>query len=130
MTNACSLRSRLTQPLFLLWTVAIASQLAVDWSVRYTEPSSEVRSWLGFLPVPLWIFVIAAFARAVWRSDELQRRIHMQALSIAFVLAAVLMLVFAALERADIYHVTLSGVGGLLMVLLMIGYIVSAWRYR
>jgi len=129
MTSSCSGLSRLKKPVFLWWTAALATQLAVDW-FQYSAPGSGARSFLGLLPALVWIFVIAAFVRAVFKSDELQQRIHMQAFSIAFVLAAILILVCSGLERAGIYGATLSGIGGSLMLLLLISYVVSAWRYR
>jgi hypothetical protein len=78
----------------------------------------------------MWIFVIVAYVRAVSRLDELQQRIHMQAASIAFVLASILILVFSALDSAGIYHATMGGFRDSLILLLMISYIVPAWRYR
>jgi len=130
MTKACSWRSRLTQPLFLWWAASLTTRLAVDWLLKNSDVQSPARSLLGLLPPLMWIFVIVAYVRAVSRLDELQQRIHMQAGSIAFVLAVILILVFSTLDRAGIYHATLSGVWNSLMLLLMISYIVPAWKYR
>jgi hypothetical protein len=129
MTSDCGWLSRLRRPVFLWWTAAFAAQLAVDW-FQYREPVTAARSYLVMLPALMWIFVIGAFVRAVFKSDELQQRIHLQAVFITFVLAAILILVFSGLERAGIYRATLSVIGGSLMLLLMISFIVSAWRYR
>ncbi len=82
------------------------------------------------MPPLMWGFVIVAYARAVSRLDELQQRIHMQAASIAFVLAAIVVLVFSALDGAGIYHASMGGVRDSLMLLLMISYIVPVWKYR
>jgi hypothetical protein len=70
------------------------------------------------------------FVRAVLKSDEFQRRIHMQAVSLACVLAAILMLVFSALERAGIYRTTWSGIGSCLLLLFAASYGCVAWKYR
>src|SRR5579863_8276995 len=108
MTAVSRWRSLLTQPVFLWWAASLTTRLAVDWLLRNWDVPSQARSLLGLLPPLMWILVIAAYVRAVSGLDELQQRIHMQAASIAFVLATVLVLVLAALDRAGIYHATLS----------------------
>jgi len=130
MTATCSWRSRLTRPVFVWWTAAFATQLTVDWVFKYTELPSPARLFFGFLPALMWILVVVAFVQAVRKSDELRQRIHMQAVSIASVPAAVLILVFSGSERAGIYRASWSDVGGSMMLLLIVSYIFSAWRYR
>lgn len=102
----------------------------VDWLFKNRDVPSQTRSLLGLLPPLMWIFVIAAYVRAVSGLDELQRRVHMQAASVAFVLATVLILVLAALDRAGMYHATWSGASNSLIFLLMISYVVPVWKYR
>jgi hypothetical protein len=130
MTSANSQWSRLRQPLFLWWAAGLATKLAVDWLLKYRVVNSPARSLLVLLPPLIWTFVIMAFVQAIFKLDELQRRIHLQAGSFAFVLAAGLIWVLAGLERAGIYHATMDGVGGLLIFLWMISYVFSAWKYR
>jgi FtsH-binding integral membrane protein len=130
MTATCSWRSRLRRPVFLWWTAAFATQLIVYWLFKYAELSSPARLFFGFLPALMWIFVVLAFVQTVRKSDELRQRIHMQAVSIASVPAAILILVFSGLERTGIYRASWSDVGSSVMLLLVAAYIFSAWRYR
>ncbi len=130
MTADCSWLSRLRRPMFLWWTVAFATELAVDWVFKYRGLSSRTRPIVAFLPALMWICVTVAFVWAVLKSDEFQQRIQLQALAIAFVPTAILVLVFSGLERAGIYHATWSDVGGPFMFLLLLAYFFSAWRYR
>jgi hypothetical protein len=130
MTATCSWRSRVRRPVFLWWAAAFATQLTVDWLFKYTELGSPARVFFGFLPALMWIFVVVAFVQTIRKSDELRQRIHMQAVSIASVPAAILILVFSGLERAGIYTASWSDVGSSMMLLLMVAYIFSAWRYR
>ena len=130
MPKACSWSSRLKRPLFLLWLAAIAVQLAADAFLKYTALSFPARPFIGLLPALLWILVVAAFVQAILKSDELQQRIHMQAASIASVLAIVFSLVLSELHRAGIYQANLNGVWSSLLFLLMISYVFSGWRYR
>ena len=129
MTLGNSQWSRLRQPV-LWWAASLATRLAVDWLLKYRVVNSPARSILALLPPLMWTVVILAFVQAIFKLDELQRRIHMQAGSLAFVLAAGLIWVLVGLERAGIYHATLSGAGELLMFLWMISYIFSVWKYR
>ncbi len=127
--TACSWVSRLRQPVFRWWFAALAVQLAVNMVFKFIAHGAS-RALLGLLPALMWIFVVVAFVQAVLRSDELQQRIHMQAVSLAGVSAIVLILVVSGLERAGIYHGFLNAVWSSLLFLLLISYIVSAWRYR
>jgi Kef-type K+ transport system membrane component KefB len=130
MTLACSWRSRLRRPVFLWWAAAFATQLVVHWLLKYAELSPPARLFLSFLPALMWIIVVVTFVQTIRKSDELRQRIHMQAVSIAAVPAAILILVFAGLERSGIYSASWSDVGSSMMLLLMVAYIFSAWRYR
>jgi hypothetical protein len=130
MTSANSQWSRLRQPFILWWAVSLVTRLAVDWLLKYRIVPSN--SLLVLLPPLMWTLIIVAFVQAIFKLDELQRRIHLEAASLAFVVTAGLIWVLAGLERAGIYHhpATLSDVGGLLMFLWMISYLFSAWKYR
>jgi hypothetical protein len=99
--------------LFLWWAASLVTELAVDWLLKYRVVNSPASSLLVLLPPLMWTFVIMAFVQAIFKLDELQRRIHLLAGSLAFMLAAGLIWVFAALERAGIYHhhATVSEVG-------------------
>jgi FtsH-binding integral membrane protein len=130
MTASGSWRSLLTQPVFLWWAASLIARLGVDWLFKYGNLQSPARSLIGLLPPLMFIFVIVAYVRSVAGLDELQQRIHMQAAATAFVLAAILILVLSALDGAGIYHPTLGGVRDSLIFLLMISYVVPAWKYR
>jgi len=130
MTPDCSWLSRLRRPVFLWWMVAFVTQLVVDSVFKYRGLSSRNRPVVALLPTLMWICVTVAFVWAVIKSDEFQQRIHLQALAIACVPTAILVLVFSGLDRAGIYRATWSDVGGPFALLLLVAYIFSAWRYR
>jgi len=127
---ANSWRRRLTRPVLLWWIVAWTTEVTVEWLFKRGGLHSPPRTLLAFLPVPLWICFVVAFVRAVRRRDELQQQIYLQALSVAFGLTLALVLCFAGLERAGIFRVAWSDVVSSLMVLWVIAYVFSAWRYR
>ena len=130
MAATSSWRARLTRPVFLWWVLAWTTEVTVEWLFKRGGLHSPARLLLAFVPVPLWIFFVVAFVRAVRRMDELQQQIYLQALSVAFGLALALALVFAGLERSGIYRAAWSDVVSSLMFLWVIAYILASWRYR
>jgi hypothetical protein len=130
MMQSCSWLLRLRRPVFLWWLAALLTQLAVDWLFGHRALPLPARILFGFLPAVMWIFVAVAFVRVFVKLDELQQRIHLQAVSVAFVPTTILMLVFSGLERAGIYRASWSDVVDPFVILLLLAHIFFAWRYR
>jgi len=127
-TSTCAWHSRFTRPLFLWALCAELTEIAVRSLVKTTTRS--VPLWLTLLPViPAMFFVVALF-RAVQRMDELQKRICLESVFIAFMLTLVLAFVVAGLDQAGIYHAKSDALGTPMMGLWACAYIVSVWRYR
>jgi hypothetical protein len=129
MATTSGWTSRLKRPAFLWANVAAATQIAVQVILKHEALSAPARSVLGFLPALVWIFFIVSFVLDVRRRDELQRLIHLQAASIAFVLTVVLTLLLSALESAGLYRATWNWIGTPSMLLWAIAYISLASRY-
>jgi hypothetical protein len=129
VTSTCSWPKRLTRPIFLWWVVAWTAEVTVEWLFKRGGLQPSLRPFLAFLPVPLWIFFVVAFVRAIRRMDELQQQIYLETFSIAFGLTLALTLVFAGLERAGIYRAAWSDVVSSLMFLWVVAYIFASWRY-
>ena len=127
-TRPCTWGSRLTRPVFLCALGAVLTEIAVQSLVK-TQPRLA-SPWLMLLPViPAVLFVVAIF-RAVEKMDELQKRICLESVFVAFMLTLVLAFVIAGLDRAGIYHAKSDGLGTPMMFFWACAYIVSAWRYR
>jgi len=123
----CAWHSRFTRPVFLWAMCAVLTEFAVQSLGKTTW---SVPPWLTFLPViPAMFFVVALF-RAVQRMDELQKRICLESVFIAFMLTLVLAFVVAGLDQAGIYHAKSDALGTPMMGLWACAYIVSVWRYR
>ena len=124
----CTWHSRFTRSVFLWALCAELTEIAVRSLVKTTTRS--VPLWLTLLPViPAMFFVVALF-RAAQRMDELQRRICLESVFIAFLLTVVLVFVVAGLDRAGIYHAESDALGTPIIGLWACAYIVSVWRYR
>jgi hypothetical protein len=129
-TPTCSSpRSRFTRPVFLWALVALATEFAVEKFYHHASPPQGVRL-LVLLPLIPALFFMVALVRAILHMDELQKRICLESVFIAFMLTLVLTFIFAGLDRAGIYHPTWDSLGTPMMFLWAVAYIFSSWRYR
>jgi hypothetical protein len=91
---------------------------------------AKTPAWLTLLPVvPAMLFVFAA-ARAVQKMDELQKRICLESVFIAFMLTLVLAFVVSGLDQAGIYRAKSDVLGTPMILLWACAYVFSVWRYR
>jgi hypothetical protein len=59
-----------------------------------------LRSGIALFPIPFFVLFLVSFIGSIRRMDELERRIHLEALAVAYPLAMVLIMVLGLLERA------------------------------
>lgn len=92
--------------------------------------SASMQLALALAPlIPLLLFMFA-LVRIAMHMDELQRRITVESVFIAFVSSLTLIFVFSGLEQAGAYHPPWSEVGTMMMALWAVAYIYSSWKYR
>jgi hypothetical protein len=128
--DTCTPRSRWTQP-FVLWGIATAvTGLAVLWLLKHEPMGPALRSALGFLPALMWILFIVALARGIRKLDEMGKRIHLQAASIAFLLTVILAYLFLGLDAAGLYIAKPGDIAGAVVLLWALVLIVVTRRYR
>jgi hypothetical protein len=120
-------RARLTRPVFLWAICALITAMAVQSLGKTTW---SVPSWLTLLPVIPAVFFVVMLFRAVKRMDELQKRICLESVFIAFLMTLVLAFVLAGLDQAGIYHAKFDALGTPMMGFWAIAYVLSVWRYR
>jgi hypothetical protein len=70
----------------------ILSVIVVSWLLKTQEFGPALRLALALAPVAAWVFALIAYSRLIQRLDELQRRIHLEALAFAFSGLAVAMI--------------------------------------
>jgi hypothetical protein len=92
--------------------------------------TGTIPSWLGLLPVIPAIFFLVSLFRAVQQMDELQQRICLESVFIAFMLTLVLAFVVAGLDQAGIYRAKSDALGTPMMFFWACAYVFSVWRYR
>ncbi|HEV7550246.1 MAG TPA: hypothetical protein VGP65_01095, partial [Candidatus Angelobacter sp.] len=69
-------------------------------------------------------------ARMILKMDELQKRICVESLSIAFLLTLLLTAIFVGLELARLPRPKWDDLGSYMMLLWACAYVFSVWRYR
>src|SRR5687768_13515432 len=84
--------------------------LLVLWLVMYfgvrlflearAELSSGARLALAFLPTPVFALFLVSFIRGIRSADELERRIQLEALAVAFPLGLLLLSTLGLAQRA------------------------------
>ena len=123
-------KRRLT-PFYLLATLTLVAVVAVSWSLDHLAIDRSARIALALIPVALWSGAILLLVRTMRTLDELQRRIQLEALAIAFPAALMLGMSVEYLQKAGL--ALDLGVGELwpVMALLYVPALACAyWRYR
>ena len=78
----------------------IGTAFAARVGLELIGPESPWRVPLALAPLPGFLFFLATVIAAVRGLDELGRRIHLEALAVAFPLATVLLMVLGLLQTA------------------------------
>lgn len=80
-----------------LWLLAYFVARAV---LKDSAASTWVRVLVALLPVPFFVATLLLFVRGIRGMDELQRRIQLEALAIAFPVTMVFLMTLGLLQRA------------------------------
>jgi hypothetical protein len=117
--------------LYLLAGLTLVAVIAVSWSLDHLSMAPAGRLVLAMIPVALWSGAITMLVLTVRALDELQRRIQLEALAIAFPAAMMIGMTVEYLQKAGFAHSV--GVGDVwpFMFLLYVPALAFAhWRYR
>jgi hypothetical protein len=98
--------------------------------INISPHSAWWRIPLALTPVIPIIFVLIACIRYWRRIDELQRRMHLEALAFGFCSSALLTFSYGFLENVGFPHISWLFVFPLMMALWGIGGIIASRRYR
>ena len=135
MVTASAARSRRAydRPMVVL----LLSWLVLHFAVRgYLEARPELpSSWrlaLAFVPVPVFVLTLWRFLVALRRADELERRIQLEALALAFPLGLLLLTTLGLVQRAvelSFQDWSYIHVSQMFFVLYLVGVVVARRRY-
>lgn len=129
MTYAPACQSRFTRPVFLWALVALLTDLLVEWlpSHGLYPPLPRPLTLLPLVPVTLfWVSLV----RTILKMDELQKRIWLDSVFIAFMATLALTFVFAGLDRIGIHRTPADDIGSYMMLFWGGAYVFCASRYR
>lgn len=130
MSSAAPCRSRFTRPVFLWALGGLVTELALQTLVRARGLDQRLQ-FLMLLPLVPVAFFLVALVRAIQKMDELQKRITLESIAIAFILTLILTFALAGLQSAGINFASLRDDVGSCMLLFWAGaYVFSARRYR
>lgn len=62
----------------------ILSIIFISWLLKKQEFSVPIRLGMALVPVAIYVYCLVGYLRLIRLADELQRRIHLEALAIAF----------------------------------------------
>lgn len=130
MSVAASCRPRFTRPLFLWALAGLMMQMALEFFVGANALHPHLR-FLLLLPLVPEAFFIGGLVRAILKMDELERRVTLESIAIAFGLTLVLTFALAALENAGVNCTWVRvEVGNFILGFWATAYIFSSRRYR
>ena len=98
--------------------------------LQRTSLSTPARALVALAPVVPTLFALLAFVRFLGRMDELQRRIHLEALGFSLGATGILTFAYGFLENAGFPQLSYIWVLPVMVVLWGIGAAAASWRYR
>jgi hypothetical protein len=115
---------RFTRSAFLWALAALLTEGAVSGDLW--RPAPPLLTMLPLVPLLGFVF---SMVRAIWKMDELQKRICLESVFIAFMLTLIAAFTLSALARAGIYRTGMN-LGTPMMLFFACAYVFSVWRYR
>jgi len=114
-----------------LWFAAYALVLAGSlWLLQAGVEGTGLRIAVSLSPMVPGVGVCWAVLRQLGRMDEMQRRLQLEALAIAFAGTALVTFSYGFLENAGFPKLSMFAVWPLMAALWLAGTVVGALRYR
>src|SRR5215471_2486201 len=117
----------------LLGTVLLSAviDLGASCTLEHIELGSTARIAVALAPIPAKIAVIALILQAIRRLDEFQKRVHFEAVTVAFLSTGVAVIVYGYLERAQaVGPLNIEVVWTFMLFFYAIGYFIAKVHYR
>jgi hypothetical protein len=114
------------------WGIAtLICEIVVTW-ITTAEPArpSNVRHAFVLAQCLMLLGFLAALVRMVTHMDELQKRIALESVFVAFVGSLALVFVFSGLAEAGVWRSRWDWIAPAMMAVWAIGYVYSSSKYR
>ena len=123
--------SNVSIPLILIIILAVAIDVVASLLLRRADFGSTVRILVALLPIPANVALIVMVLRGIRQLDEFQKRIHFEAVAMAFLSTGLATLMYGYLQKAQIVGPLNVGlVWAFMSFSYAFGYAVSARHYR
>ena len=117
--------------LFASALLAAAADIAAALVLSRSDLGTLGRTAAAVLPVPFNITVVLLLVKDIRRLDEFQRRVHFEAVVVAFISTGLSVLLWGYLQKAQIVDAVNVGLVWVPMtVFYCIGYFAAARHYR
>jgi hypothetical protein len=107
----------------------LAAYLAARGGIEKAAPGSQAALFFALLPVPFFGLLIAFYVRNIRAMDELERRIQLEALALAFPIAVLTVFTAGLLDLAG-FHGSQNWDLPRLWPLVLLPYWFGLWRAR
>ena len=117
--------------ILLVALLAAAIDIAASFALRYPDLGSSTRLAIALMPIPGNIALILFVLRGIRRLDEFQKRIHFEAVTVAFLSTGVAVFVYAYLQKAQaVGPLNMELVWAFMLIFYAIGYCIAASHYK
>jgi hypothetical protein len=111
--------------------LATAIDIGASFALRRTDLGATARTVIALLPLPGNIALIALVLRAIRRLDEFQKRIHFEAVTVAFLSTGVAVFVYGYLQKAQaVGPLNMGLVWTFMLFFYAIGYFIAKGHYK
>jgi hypothetical protein len=111
--------------------VATAIDISAWWALGHMELPATARIVVALLPLPGNIVLIAMVLRGIRKLDEFQKRIHFEAVTVAFLSTGVAVFVFGFLQKAHaVGPLNMGLVWAFMVIFYAIGYFIAVSHYK
>ncbi|HZR26613.1 MAG TPA: hypothetical protein VFA59_23665 [Vicinamibacterales bacterium] len=118
----------------IFWFIVVVASfldIASMWVLRHVELGTIARVAVALSPVPGNVLIVGLVVRQIRRLDEFQKRLHFEAVVIAFLLTGVSVFVYGYLETAQaVPRMDLMFIWAFMGISYVVGYAISCRQYR
>ena len=118
----------------VLLTTVLASvviDVGASWVLGNIELGRAARIAVALSPIPAKIAVIALILQAIRRLDEFQKRVHFEAVTVAFLSTGVAVIVYGYLQRAEtVGPLNIGLIWTFMIFFYAIGYFIAKGHYK
>jgi hypothetical protein len=111
--------------------LATAIDIGASLALHRTDLGATARTAIALLPLPGNITLIALVLRAIRRLDDFQKRIHFEAVTVAFLSTGVAVFVYGYLQKAQaVGPLNMGLVWTFMLIFYAIGYFIAKSHYK